>query len=100
MNHRVLSRLIAAAIMVAVVASAVNIDHVTKARAGRDAFLEYQSERYERYFAHPDFNQSVVESLLLCGAFLLVYEVIAFNTARILTFVSEAKPKSDDASMQ
>ncbi len=100
MNHRILSRLIAAAIMVAIVASAVNIDHIAKGRAGRDAFMEYQGERYERYFAHPDFNQSVVESLLLCGAFLLVYEVIVFNIAKILTFMSEAKPRLDDGSVE
>ena len=69
-NHRRLSRLIAAAIMVAVVASAINIDHIRRGGMGRDAFMEYQSMRYERYFAHPDLETPVLESLALCGAFL------------------------------
>jgi hypothetical protein len=89
MNHRTLSRLIAATIMVAVVASAINIDHLRRNRLGRDAFMEYQSERYERYFAHPDLNLSVVESILLCGTFLLVYEIIAFNALKFLNILSE-----------
>ncbi len=84
-------------IMVVVVASAINIDHVRGKRLGRDAFLEHQGERYDRYFADPDLEQPVVESLFLCGAFLLIYEIIAFNTAKILTFMNEEKPKNDGA---
>jgi hypothetical protein len=93
MNHRRLSRLIAAVLMVILVASAINIDHVRRGRLGRDAFMKYQSTRYERYFEEPNLQSPVVESLLLCGAFLVIYEVIAFNTLKIVTFISEAKPK-------
>jgi hypothetical protein len=93
MNHRTLSRVIAGAIMVAIVASAINIDHVRRNHQGRDAFMEYQSERYDRYFAHPNFNLSVVESVLLCGTFILVYEIIAFNSLRFLGILDGKKAK-------
>jgi hypothetical protein len=86
--------------MVVLIASAINIDHVRRGRMGRDAFMEHQSTRYERYYAHPDLEEAVLQSLLLCGAFLVIYEVIAFNTLKIVTFISEAKPKTDGASAQ
>jgi hypothetical protein len=95
MNQRRLSRIVAGVLMVVIVASALNIDHVNRNRLGRDAFMEHQSQRYERYFAHPDFADSVLEAVLLCGAFLLIYEVIAFNTEKVLKFIGEARAKGE-----
>lgn len=82
--------------MVAIVASAINIDHVRRNHQGRDAFMEYQSERYDRYVAEPNFQQPISQSLLLCGAFLLIYEIIAFNTMKIISFMSESNSKKGE----
>ena len=98
MNRQTLSRLIAAAIMVVIVASGINIDRVTRGRLGRDAFLQHQGDRYDRYFADPNLDESLLESLLVCAAFIAIYELIAFNTFKVLTFINEAKPKTDGAS--
>jgi hypothetical protein len=100
MSHRTISRLIAGIIMAIVVASAINIDHLRRNRLGRDAFMQHESDRYDRFFAHPDLQESVLESLLLCGSFLLIYELIAFNCLKVLKVISEAKPKADDPSAQ
>lgn len=99
MNHKTLSKLIAAAIMVVVVASAINIDHVRRNRLGRDAFMEHQSVRYEKYFADPNLNEPVLEAVLMCGAFVVIYEVLTLNILKVLTFMSEAKPKTNGASL-
>jgi len=80
--------------MVVIVAAAINIDHVNRNRLGRDAFMEHESERFDRYFAQPDFAYSVVLAVLGCGAFLVVYEVIAFNAEKVLRFIGEARAKA------
>lgn len=78
----------AAMLIVVIFASAINIDRVRRSRKGRDAFVKEQSERYDRYFANPNLNESVIESLLRCGAFIVVYELIAYNSLKIMTILS------------
>jgi len=97
MTHKTLSRFIAAALMVVIVAAAINIDHIRRGRMGRDAFMDAQSRRYEQHFANPDLQSSVLPSLALCGLSIALYELVAFNTLKVLSYLSTPKSKPGHA---
>jgi hypothetical protein len=84
MNHRKLSRWIAAIVMVFVFAFAMYLDEGRRGKMGREAFLEKQAVRYDKFYVNPPLATDILGALLVGRIFLAVYEVVAYGTLMLL----------------
>jgi hypothetical protein len=85
MNRQILSRTIAALILALLFAWFAHRAGVRWNQDGQEAFMQREVGRYERYFATPGgVVLYTIELPLLWGAFVLVYESLAYGISKLI----------------
>jgi len=78
-------RMISAVLMGIVLGSYIHNDYVKWGQRGREAFIAYQTQRFDQHMAHPHPTMAtIIAAILFVGVFLAVYEILAFILSRIL----------------
>jgi len=83
--------MISAVLMGIFLGSYIHNDYAKWAQRGRDAFIAYQTQRFDKQMAapHPTIA-TIIASILFVVVFLAVYEILAYILSRIV-----GSPSSD-----
>ena len=84
MTRNFISRIVAMAVMGILLGLYAHHDFVRWNARGRDAFLAYQSMRFERYMANPRPIVLMVLSSIIGVFFFCIYEIIALAISALL----------------
>ena len=85
MSNNAKGRTISAAVLVLVLGVFFHVRGLQYGRMGREAFLAYQTKRYDRHYAFPEpWSSSIFPSVVLFGGFLATYELLSLGIIKIL----------------
>ena len=78
-------RMISAVLMGIFLGSYIHNDYAKWGQRGRDAFIAYQSQRFDQHMANPHPTMvTIIASILFVVVFLAVYEILAYILSRIV----------------
>ena len=78
-------RMISAVLMGILLGSYIHNDYVKWGQRGREAFIAYQTQRFDQHMANPHPTMvTIIASILFVVVFLAVYEILAYIISRIV----------------
>jgi len=89
LNNNLIGRMIAAIAMGAIFGSYIHYDYVRWGQRGREAFLAYQTQRFDQYMANPrPAIATVFGAIIAIVGALAIYEGLVFVLATVLKGMS------------
>jgi hypothetical protein len=88
------SRVISAVLVCILSGYWIHFDYVRWHQRGRDAYLAYQSHRFDQSMASPHpALVTIVGVFMVIGAFLAIYELIAAGASRLIRSSESLNPE-------
>jgi len=77
--------MISAVLMGIFLGSYIHNDYVKWGQRGREAFIAYQTQRFDQHMANPHPTMvTIIAAILFVVIFLAVYEILAYILSRIV----------------
>jgi len=62
----------------------IHQDYTKWSALGRDAFLNYEGARFDRYISHPHWGINIFASIIVIGMTLIVYELLSTALGKLI----------------